>query len=94
MFDRVLKTMRERVRTRRYVMTVHAEEEMDADGLSIFDVENAILTGRIVERQTEQALGERKYLVLGHPFEGDDAVFVVARLGPTGKLVILTVYTE
>jgi hypothetical protein len=43
-FEYVLKTMRERVRTRHYVMTVHAEEEMDADGLSIFDVENAILS--------------------------------------------------
>ena len=26
-------------------MTLHAEEEMDDDGLSIFDVESVILTG-------------------------------------------------
>jgi len=94
MFERVLSTMREKIRTRQYVMTVHAEEEMDADGLSIFDVENAILRGRIVERQTERPWGDRKYVIRGRPFEGDDGVVVVAKLGPTGKLVILTVYTE
>ena len=47
--------MREKLRSRQYVMTVHAEEEMDADGLSIFDIENAVLTGRIVERQVDRA---------------------------------------
>lgn len=85
--------MRDRIRTRRYLMTVHAEEEMDADGLSIFDVENAILTGRIVARQLERPLGERKYVVRGRPLEGDDALVVVAKIGPTGKLIIVTVYT-
>jgi len=29
------------------VLTIHADEEMDADGLSVLDVENAILAGRI-----------------------------------------------
>jgi len=46
MYDAELKRMRELIHTRRYVMTLHAEEEMDADGLSIFDVESVILTGR------------------------------------------------
>ncbi len=86
--------MRAKVRDRRYVMTVHAEEEMDADGLSIFDVENAVLTGRIVERQVDRAGRERKYVIRGRPLEGDDAVVVVAKMGPTGKVVIVTVYSE
>ena len=30
-------------------MTLHAEEEMDNDNLSIFDVERGILTGKIIE---------------------------------------------
>ena len=51
MFDRILRRMRELVRTSQYVMTLHAEEEMEADGLSAFDIERCILTGRIVERQ-------------------------------------------
>jgi len=33
MFERILKQMREKVRTRQYVMTLHAEEEMDEDDL-------------------------------------------------------------
>jgi len=85
--------MRAKIRARQYVMTVHAAEEMDDDGLSIFDVENAVLSGRIVGRQTDQPWGERKYVIRGRPLEGDDTVFVVAKLGPAGHLVILTVYS-
>lgn len=49
MFERIMKRMRERIRNRRYVMTLHAEEEMNADGLTIYDVERGILTGDILE---------------------------------------------
>ena len=49
MYDRILKQMREKIRTRQYVMILHAEEEMDDDNLSIFDIERGILTGRIVK---------------------------------------------
>ena len=94
MHDQILKKMREKVRTREYVMTVRAEEEMDADGLSIYDVESAVLTGRIIERQSDRAWGERKYVIRGRPLEGNDTMVVVAKLGPTGKVVILTVYVE
>jgi len=31
MYDRILKQMREKIRTRQYVMTLHAEEEMDVE---------------------------------------------------------------
>jgi uncharacterized protein DUF4258 len=86
--------MRAKIRSRQYVMTVHAWEELDSDGLSVFDVENAVLSGRIAERQTDQPWGDRKYVLRGRPLEGEDFVFVVAKLGPTGDLVILTVYTE
>jgi len=47
MYDRVLRQMREKIRARQYVMTVHAEEEMAGDNPSIFDVEHVILTGEI-----------------------------------------------
>ncbi len=50
--------MREKVRAREYVMTLHAEEEKDADNLSILDVEHCILTGEIVERQKDKRTGE------------------------------------
>lgn len=94
MFDRILKTMRDKVRTREYVMTLHAEEEMDADGLSIYDVENVLLTGKIMGRQAGRSSRESKYLVRGRPLEGDDSVVVVGKLGSSGQLVVLTVYVE
>lgn len=68
--------MREKVRARQYVMTLHAEEEMDGDGLTIFDVEHAILTGAIVERQKDQHTGEWKYLIKGQTLVGNGVVVV------------------
>ncbi len=58
MFDRILKRMRDRVRANNYVMTLHAEEEMNDDELSIFDVECVILTGEIKKRQKDRYTGE------------------------------------
>jgi len=83
--------MREKIRTRQYVMTVHAEEEMAGDNLSIFDVEHVILTGEITEQQQDRDTGEWKYLVEGETIAGDLAV-VVAKLSITNKLVMITVY--
>ena len=39
-------------------MTLHAEEEMNNDDLTIYDVESAILTGKIVERQRDRETAE------------------------------------
>jgi len=93
MFEKILNRMRDKVRTRQYIMTLHAEEEMDDDRLSIYDIEHVILSGRIIERQKDPITAEWKYLIQGNTFsEGN--VTVAAKLSPTGKLVILTVYTE
>jgi uncharacterized protein DUF4258 len=92
MFGGILKRMRKKVRARQYVMTLHAEDEMNDDGLSIYDVESGILTGEIIERQKE-ATGEWKYLVSGKTMIEDD-IIVVGKLSLTGKLVIITVYSE
>ena len=91
MYDRVLRQVREKIRTRQYVMTVHAEEEMANDNLSIFDVEHVVLTGEITEQQKDRDTGEWKYLVEGETIAGDLAV-VVAKLSITNKLVMITVY--
>jgi len=93
MFERILNRMREKVRALQYVITIHAEEEMDSDDLSIFDVEQAILTGRIIERQKDTETSEWKYLVKGKSIVGGEVV-VVSRLSSTGKLIIITVYVE
>ena len=91
MFERVLRQMRGKVRTREYVMTIHAEEEMSNDNLTIFDVERCILSGRIVERQRDLHTPEWKYCVRGETVAGDD-IEVIAKLGVTGNLIFITVY--
>lgn len=92
MFNRVLRRMRAVVRASEYVLTLHGHEEMEADGLTVYDVEHVILSGRIVARQRDQRTNEWKYLVEGETLEGD-AAMVVGKMGPTAKLVVLTVYT-
>lgn len=91
MHERILKQMRERIRTRQYVMTFHAEEEMADDNLSIYDIERVVFTGKIVERQKDHNTKEWKYIVEGETISFGMAV-VVGKLSITGKLVIITTY--
>ncbi len=91
MFRRVLNQIREHVRTREYVMTVHAEEEMGHDDFSIFDVEHALLVGLIQERQRDQTTGEWKYCVKGQALDRRD-MQITGKISVTGKLVIITVF--
>ena len=74
-------------------MTIHADEEMNADDLSVFDVEAAILGGRVVERQRDRTTREFKYVVRGKGLAGQP-VGVVVKIGPTGRMAVLTVYCE
>jgi len=92
-FDRIFKRMREKVRARQYVMTMHAEEEMSDEGLTIFDIERGILRGKIAKRQKDRDTGEWKYVVKGETTEGSEVV-IVGKLSSTGKLVVITVYRE
>lgn len=91
MHNRILRHMREKIRLKQYIMTLHAEEEMSDDGFSIFDVERAILTGEIAERQVDHQSNELKYVIDGSSIYGD-GLTVVAKIGPTDKLIIITVY--
>lgn len=90
-FRRLLLEMRERIRTRAYVVTVHAQEEMAEDDLSLFDLESCILSGEAVERQRDQRTGEWKYLVAGLSMDGVP-IRVTVKMGPTGRVVFITVY--
>jgi len=91
MFNHILKEMRDKIRERKYVMTIHGEEEMSNDCLSIYDVESGILTGKIVERQKDRTTVEWKYRLIGKALDSRE-IEVIAKLSPTGKLVIITVY--
>ncbi len=83
--------MRALVRDSQYVLTVHGQEAMEDDGLTIFEVERCFLTGRIAERQRDRQTGEWKYLVQGEAV-GGEGMMAVAKIGRAGRLVILTVY--
>jgi len=83
--------MREKVRASRYVVTLHARREMVHDDLSTEDVERAILTGQIQERQRDRVTAEWKYRLQGDATDRRP-IEVIAKLSPTGKLVVITIY--
>ncbi len=85
--------MLELVRRRQYVFTVHADEEVHEDGFSVRDVESAIFTDEIIERQKDRETHEWKYIVRGQAFDGRGAC-VVAKFGLAGSLYVLTVYED
>jgi hypothetical protein len=91
MYERILKKWRDRIRHLNYVVTLHAEEEMNEDNLSVVDLESAVLNGEIVERQRDRQTREWKYVVNGKSVDGDP-VGLVGKLSPTGCLVIITIY--
>jgi hypothetical protein len=93
MFAKILKQIREKVRTLDYVVTLHADEAMDDDGLNIFDVEEIIFTGEIFERQKDHESEEWKYLIRGKTLVEEQAVAVV-KISITNRLIVITVYVE
>jgi Domain of unknown function (DUF4258) len=90
-FEQILQEIRQKILQENYVVTVHADEEMDDDRLSIWDVEECILTGKILERQRDRITGESKYRIQGCSLEGEPMETLV-KLGLTGKVVVITVY--
>lgn len=91
MYERILQRFRDRIRSLDYVVTLHAEEKMDEDELSVFDLESAVLTGKIVERQRDTLTREWKYVVHGRSIDGG-TVCVVGKLSITACLAIITIY--
>ena len=84
--------MHDRIRRSEYTMTEHAHDEAWEDNLTVLDVEDAILNGRILERQRDAISGEQKYLIrskegIGSPIE------VIAKFSASGRLFIITVYS-
>ena len=93
MFERELKRFRSLIRERKYIITIHALEEMGEDDVLNEDIANVILRGRIVERQVDRATRERKYVFTGRDIAGDP-VGVVLKIGSAGKAIVITVYRE
>ncbi len=79
------------IRTLNYVVSIHAAEELDDDNLTILDLENIILTGKIIARQRDRQTREVKCVIRGFTLDGLEAETIV-KIGPTGRLVVITVY--
>ena len=72
-------------------MTVHAVEEMAEDDLDILDIEEAVLNGRVVRRNSNDPLGP-KYTVEGLALDGEKVVGVVGRFNSRSRFLMITVY--
>ena len=77
------------VRNGLYYLTEHADDEAAADGLDIYDVEEALLTGKI--RRTWPRQG--KCEVIGSALDGR-TVGIVCRITQSGKIRVITVYED
>ena len=93
MFEEILWKFKECIRKNRYIVTLHCEEEMDEDELSIFDIEEAILTGTIIERQKDEETEEWKYLIRGQTID-ESMIQLIAKFGQTKKMVFITVFRD
>lgn len=88
---RIIDRIREKVRSGQYGLTFHAIEEMAEEGFEEEDFEQAMMTGRIVRRQTDR-LGRRKYTVEGLARD-ERSLRAVCRFSDTGaSLVVITIY--
>ncbi len=85
--------IRDVVRNRDYSVSVHAADELEDDALSILDLEEVILTGEIVERQRDRITGEVKLVIRGDTLGGQEAECVI-KIGPSGRLHVITVYLD
>jgi hypothetical protein len=91
MYEEVLKKIKSKVIALEYIVTIHAEEEISDDYLSIYDVENTIKTGSILERQLNKMTGESKYRIRGYSLD-NQPIETIVKFSLTDKVVIITVY--
>ncbi len=91
MSRRIIDKIRNAIRKGNYDVTYHAVEEMADDGLGIFDVESAILSGKIEKKEKDDPRGV-KYVIKGVGSNRSTPIGVVGRFKETGTFLIITVY--
>lgn len=91
MWQKKLKDIQYMILIGEYELTEHAYEEMDDDLLTLFDVENALLSGHITKVEKDDKPGPR-YTVKGLAEDQKTEVGVVGRFSNTGVYIIITVY--
>ena len=90
MAQSVLGRIQYAILTGDYDLTRHAIDEMAEDRLGIFDVECAVLNGRITKTETDDPRGPR-HTVIGLGEDDRMEVGVVGRFTETGSYLIVTV---
>ncbi len=88
----VIERIRQKIRSRQYYLSAHAEEEMANDGFERKDVENAIFHGFIEKQLTLDVRGTR-YRIEG-PANDGRLMHVLCRFREIGDLIIITVYAK
>lgn len=91
MSRRILRQIRNAIRTDNYDLTQHAIDETAEDRLSILDIEHAILTGEITKAEVDDPRGTR-YTIIGLAEDRETGVGVVGRFTETNIYLIITVY--
>lgn len=86
-----VKWIQREVRSGEYEFSGHADEEREAEKILIADVEEALLTGEILEDYPDDPRGP-SCLVLGYSSRGYP-IHVICGRTPSGKLRLITVYT-
>jgi hypothetical protein len=81
--------IRERVGSGTYLFSQHGDEERANDGLTIADVRQALLSGRVLEEYADTGRGE-SCLVVGFSDSGIPVHVVCG--GRSDRLVVVTVY--
>lgn len=84
-----IEEIRNKISLEEYEISYHAEKERYAEDISIVDIENATMTGEILEQYADDKRG-MSCLVLGH--SRDRAIHMVVGHSSQGWLRIITVY--
>jgi hypothetical protein len=68
---KVLREIQDCIRNGKYEITIHADEEAQEDDVTIADIKNAILTGKIVKKYINDPRGIR-YKISGKTLSGQE----------------------
>ncbi len=88
----ILDKIRDKIRADKYFITPHAFDEMLDDNLSIVDIENIILTGKITEIQKDFSTLEQKYKFIGKTTINIEAVVICKLDSIANEVIIITIF--
>jgi Holliday junction resolvasome RuvABC ATP-dependent DNA helicase subunit len=90
--ERIIDRIRNAITSGNYDMTYHALEEMAEDELGIFDVESAVLNGKVIKKKKGDPRGIR-YIIKGLGADQTTPIGIVGRFKETGIFLIIQ-FTE